>query len=58
MPNLPIVFVWGLKATPLLIGAWVLAIVFRRASAATRHLVWVLALGGALALPGVGGGRS
>jgi beta-lactamase regulating signal transducer with metallopeptidase domain len=53
MPNLPVVFVWGLKATPLLIGAWMLATVSRRASAATRHLVWVLALGGALALPAV-----
>jgi len=51
MPNLPIVAAWGLKATPLLFGAWALSALVPRASAATRHFVWVLALAATLALP-------
>jgi beta-lactamase regulating signal transducer with metallopeptidase domain len=51
MPNLPVVVVWGLKATPLLIGAWALSVLLPRASAASRHFLWVLALATTLALP-------
>lgn len=51
MTDLPVVLVWGLKATPLLAGAWVVSTLLRRASAAARHFVWVLATAGALALP-------
>jgi beta-lactamase regulating signal transducer with metallopeptidase domain len=51
MTNLPVVLVWGLKATPLLLGAWLATALLRRASAATRHFVWVLAVAGVLALP-------
>jgi beta-lactamase regulating signal transducer with metallopeptidase domain len=49
--TLPIVLVWGLKASPLLLAAWGATALLRRASAATRHFVWVLAIGGTLALP-------
>jgi beta-lactamase regulating signal transducer with metallopeptidase domain len=51
MTDLPVVLVWGLKATPLLLGAWLGTALLRRTSAATRHFVWVLAIVGALALP-------
>jgi beta-lactamase regulating signal transducer with metallopeptidase domain len=51
MTALPVVLVWGLKATPLLVGAWFVTALLRRSSAATRHFVWVLATGAALALP-------
>ena len=39
------------KGTVFLVLACALALVLRRASAASRHLVWTLALGGILALP-------
>lgn len=51
MPELPVVVVWGLKATLLFLGGLVATSLLRRASAATRHFVWVLATGAALALP-------
>jgi len=51
MTDLPVVFVWGLKATPIFLGAWIVTALLRRTSAATRHFVWVLATGSALALP-------
>lgn len=54
MSSLPLVVLWGLKATPLLAGAWLLTALASRASAATRHFVWVLAIGGALLVPVVG----
>jgi len=54
MTNLPLVVLWGLKVTPLLLGAWLLTAVLRRASAATRHLIWMVALGAALGLPAAG----
>ena len=40
-----------IKVTVLLAGAAAASLVLRRASAALRHLVWTLALGGALAIP-------
>jgi beta-lactamase regulating signal transducer with metallopeptidase domain len=40
-----------IKATLLLVLALVVRIVRRRAAAATRHLIWALALGGILVLP-------
>jgi beta-lactamase regulating signal transducer with metallopeptidase domain len=51
MTDLPVVFVWGLKATPIFLGAWIVTALLRRQSAATRHFVWVLATGCALVLP-------
>jgi len=51
MTDLPVVLVWGLKAAPLLLGAWLATSLLRRGSAAVRHFVWVAATGGALALP-------
>jgi beta-lactamase regulating signal transducer with metallopeptidase domain len=51
MTTLPAVLVWGLKATPLLLAAWAVTVLLRRASASTRHYVWVLALGATLVLP-------
>jgi beta-lactamase regulating signal transducer with metallopeptidase domain len=53
MTDLPLVLVWGLKAAPLLIAAWLVTALLRRASAATRHFVWVLAIAGVLLLPAV-----
>src|SRR5262245_54823383 len=41
----------ALKGTALLAVAGLLALALRRASAATRHLLWALALAGLLALP-------
>ncbi|MCI0379921.1 MAG: S41 family peptidase [Gemmataceae bacterium] len=40
-----------LRATGLLLAAFALAWLLRRASAASRHLLWACALGGLLALP-------
>lgn len=51
MTELPAVLAWGLKATPLLLAAWAVTTLLRRASASTRHYVWALALGAALVLP-------
>jgi beta-lactamase regulating signal transducer with metallopeptidase domain len=51
MTDLPLVLVWGLKAAPLLLGAWLATTLLRRASAATRHFVWVTAIAAALVLP-------
>ena len=53
MTDLPLVLVWGLKAAPLLLAAWGVTALLRRASAATRHFVWVLAIAGVLLLPAV-----
>src|SRR5436305_662029 len=41
----------ALKATLILIAAWLLTIAMRRASAAARHMVWVFALAALLLLP-------
>jgi TonB family protein len=41
--------VW--KETAVLAAAWAVNLLLRRAAAATRHTVWVLALGSVLALP-------
>lgn len=41
----------SLRATVVLMAAGGLALVLRRASAATRHLVWTAAIGGVLLLP-------
>jgi beta-lactamase regulating signal transducer with metallopeptidase domain len=51
MSALPIVVVWGLKATPVFFLAWLAALMLRRSSAAQRHFVWTLAVAGALVLP-------
>jgi beta-lactamase regulating signal transducer with metallopeptidase domain len=51
MTDLPVVLVWGLKATPLFLLALALTPLLRRSSAAVRHFVWALALGAALVLP-------
>ena len=40
-----------IKSTFLLLAAWAAVCLLRRASAATRHLVWSLALGSVLLLP-------
>jgi beta-lactamase regulating signal transducer with metallopeptidase domain len=53
MTDLPVVIVWGLKATPLLLGGWLVTALLRRASAASRHFVWVLAIAAVLLLPPV-----
>src|SRR5690349_5037562 len=42
------------KGTLVLAAAWVASLVARRASAALRHLIWVLALGSLLVLPEIG----
>jgi beta-lactamase regulating signal transducer with metallopeptidase domain len=47
----PLVIDSIVKATLLLVAAALLGLVWRRAPAARRHFVWVLALGAALALP-------
>jgi len=51
MTDLPVVLVWGLKATPLFLVALALTPLLRRSSAAARHFVWALAVGTALVLP-------
>lgn len=40
-----------LKATVILCVAWLATFVFRRAAAATRHMIWVLSLAALLVLP-------
>ena len=40
-----------IKSTLLLLAAWAAGCLLRRASAATRHLIWSVALGGVLLLP-------
>jgi beta-lactamase regulating signal transducer with metallopeptidase domain len=47
----PALVIWLLKATALLITALLATAVLRRASAGTRHLVWVGSLAGILILP-------
>src|SRR5204862_562676 len=42
---------WLLKATALLVAALAATALLRRASAGTRHLVWLATLGGILLLP-------
>src|SRR5688572_20901872 len=42
---------FALRATVLLAGAWIASKLLRRASAATRHLIWTTAIAGVLALP-------
>lgn len=44
---------WLLKATALLLLAWGMTSALRRASAGTRHLVWLATLAGVLLLPAV-----
>jgi len=51
MSALPIVVVWGLKATLIFLMAWLATLALRRSSAARRHFVWTLAIATALALP-------
>jgi beta-lactamase regulating signal transducer with metallopeptidase domain len=43
--------VWLMRATILLVFAWLLTIVLRRTTAALRHLVWVAGFAAAIALP-------
>src|SRR6185437_1988109 len=47
----PALVIWLVKATALLLAALAATAVLRRASAGTRHLVWVGTLGGILLLP-------
>jgi beta-lactamase regulating signal transducer with metallopeptidase domain/HEAT repeat protein len=47
----PALAIWFLKATVLLVAALAATSVLRRASAGTRHLVWVGTLAGILVLP-------
>ena len=49
----PQLVAWLLKATILLIGALAATSLLRRASAGTRHLVWLATLAGVLLLPAV-----
>ena len=42
---------FAIRATVLLLGAWLATRVLRRASAATRHLIWTSAVAGVLMLP-------
>jgi beta-lactamase regulating signal transducer with metallopeptidase domain len=42
---------FAIRATVLLLGAWLATRVLRRASAATRHLIWTSAVAGVLTLP-------
>ncbi|MBI3696152.1 MAG: M56 family metallopeptidase [Acidobacteria bacterium] len=46
-----IVWTASVKGTALLALAWMVSLAIRRASAAARHLLWSMALGGLLALP-------
>lgn len=50
-PGLAILLEMSVKGTILMLFATVLALLLRRASAASRHLVWTLALASILALP-------
>ena len=45
---------FALRATVVLSGAWVATKLLRRASAATRHLIWTAAIAGVLVLPLLG----
>jgi beta-lactamase regulating signal transducer with metallopeptidase domain len=51
MPALGLILDFAVKGLLLMALAWLAALAMRRASAAARHLVWALALGGLLALP-------
>ena len=42
---------FALRATVILAGAWAATVLLRRASAATRHMIWTSAIAGVLALP-------
>jgi len=44
-------FAFAIRATVLLVAAWLATHLLRRASAATRHLIWTSAIAGVLALP-------
>jgi HEAT repeat protein/beta-lactamase regulating signal transducer with metallopeptidase domain len=48
---LPLLVEAGLQATVVLAVAWGLSLGMRRASAATRHVLWTCALAGAVAVP-------
>ncbi len=48
---MPVLTAAVLKATALLVVAWLTSLLLRRHSAAMRHLVWTVALVGSLALP-------
>ena len=47
----PALIVWLLKATLILVAALTATSLLRRASAGTRHLVWLGTLAGILLLP-------
>src|SRR5207253_8914913 len=49
----PALVAWLLKATALLVLALAVTSLLRRATAGTRHLVWLATLAGILALPAV-----
>ena len=49
----PAVIAWLIKATALLVAALAATSLLRRASAGTRHLVWLATLAGILLLPAV-----
>src|SRR5690242_17354725 len=49
----PAVLAWLVKATALLVAALAATSLLRRASAGTRHLVWLATLAGILLLPAV-----
>ena len=52
--SFPLFLSLALKSTLILAVAALAAFALRRASAATRHLVWVAALAGLLLLPVIG----